>query len=245
MTHKEGGFVAEGEALDTARGLIRAVSYGSLATLDRGDGAPVATLVAIASDRDASPLMLLSDLAEHTKNLAADARASLLIDGTPGLGERLTGPRLTVIGHIERFDDEAAGARYRLRHPESAMLSGFGDFHLYRLKVERAHQVAGFGRIDRIGGSDLLVPPDLAAEVAAIEPDAIRHMHDDHRAALEQLAAAAPGEAVELSGIDADGLDLTVAGRSLRVGFPRRLAAAGELRSAIAELARGRNGRNA
>jgi len=236
MTHKKGGFVAGNEAIERARGLLRGVSYGALATVDRTDGAPMATLVAVATDRDGSPLLLLSDLAEHAKNLAVDTRASLLIDGTAGLAERLTGPRLTVVGRVEPATGDASVARYRLRHPDSAALSEFADFRLYRLVLARAHQVAGFGRIDRLDGADLVVPPKLVAELAALEAGAIAHMEADHRDALRLLAGAAADEEVALGGIDADGIDLLASGRPIRVDFAHRLSQASDLRAAMAAL---------
>ena len=231
--------MADSGAIDRARRLLRGASYGSLATVDRQDGTPIATLTAVATDRDASPLLLLSDLAEHTMNLVADPRVSLLIDGTVGLEERLTSPRLTVMGHMEHLTDETAAARYRYRHPGSAKYSDFGDFHLYRLVVDRAHQIAGFGRIDGIDSADLLVEPSLVADVAAIEPGAIQHMHVDHRDALLLLAGAVPGDDVVLAAIDADGIDLLCAGRPRRISFPQRLVGASGLRAAVSALAEG------
>jgi putative heme iron utilization protein len=230
--------VADSDVLDQARALLRGASHGALATLDRNDGAPVATLVAFASDRDASPLLLLSDLAEHTKNLAGDPRASLLIDGTQGLAERLTGPRLTVIGRLERCDSTAALERYFRRHPGSAMLRDFADFHLYRLVVERAHQVAGFGRIDAIAGADLTVATELLRDLAGMEAGAIAHMHDDHQDALDLLAGARAGQQAQLTGIDADGLDLSIGEEPHRAAFATRLGCASDLRAAIAALTR-------
>jgi len=228
--------VADNDVLDQARALLRAGSYGALATLDRNGGAPVATLVAFANDRDASPLLLLSDLAEHTKNLADDPRASLLVDGTQGLAERLIGPRLTVIGRIERCGSAAAAERYFRRQPGSAMLRGFADFHLYRLVVERAHQVAGFGRIDAIAGADLTVAPELLCGLEEMEPSAIAHMHDDHQDALDLLAGAPVGQQAQLTGIDADGLDLSIGEEPRRAAFATRLSRASDLRAAIAAL---------
>jgi putative heme iron utilization protein len=230
--------VADREAIDRARGLLRGANHGALATLDRRNGAPIATLVAVATDRDGAPLLLLSDLAEHTKNLARDPRVSLLLDGTQGLQDRLTGARLTVVARTEATDDAAAAARYGLRHPQSAMYAGFGDFHLYRLVIERAHLVAGFGRIDRIEGSDLMVAPGLVVDLAAIEPGAIAHMHDDHHDALVVLAGAAPGEDVALAAIDADGFDLSCAGRPRRIEFAGRLTSVSDLRTALAASTR-------
>src|SRR5713101_1006000 len=86
-----------------ARHLIRRRDHAALAT--SLGGRPYVSLVATACDSDASPLLLLSDLAQHTKNLLADPRLSLLFEDTAGLPEPLSGPRLSVLGHAERVDD--------------------------------------------------------------------------------------------------------------------------------------------
>ena len=111
------------------------------------DGAPYVSLVLIAFDDDGSPLLLLSDLAQHTQNLLKDARVSLLFDGTGEYADPLTGPRLTVLGVAARCDDPAVLARYVAAHPSAAMYAGFTDFHLYRVTIARGHFVAGFGKI--------------------------------------------------------------------------------------------------
>lgn len=123
------------------------------------DGAPYVSLVLIAFDVDGSPLLLLSGLAQHARNILADARVSLLFDGTEGLAEPLTGPRLTVLGSAIACEDPAALERYKARHPSSALYAGFTDFRLYRVTVERAHYVAGFGRIQWLQGDALLGAP--------------------------------------------------------------------------------------
>src|SRR3954454_19439672 len=86
-----------------ARRLIRTRDHAALATSLRGW--PYASLVAMACDLDASPLLLLSDLAAHTRNLAAGPRVSLLFDATSGFADPLAGPRLTLLGRAERTDD--------------------------------------------------------------------------------------------------------------------------------------------
>jgi putative heme iron utilization protein len=134
------------DAAALARRLLETLDRAVLATA-MPDGWPYASLVLFAADATGAPLLLLSDLAQHTRNLAAEPRASLLLDGTAGLDEPLTGPRLTLLGRIARDTDEASMRRYRKRHPESALYAGFADFHLQRLVVERAHLVAGFGQI--------------------------------------------------------------------------------------------------
>ena len=110
------------EAGIEARRLIRSRQQGALGTLM--DGRPYVSLVAIACDTDGAPLLLLSDLARHTQNLLADPRGSLLFEATEGHADPLAGPRLTVIGRAERFDDPRALARFTARHPASAQYAG-------------------------------------------------------------------------------------------------------------------------
>jgi len=139
-----------------ARGLIRAADRAVLATSQ--DGWPYASLVLPALDTDGAPLLLLSDLAEHAKNLKADPRCSLLYDGTAGLADPLTGPRVTVLGEARPIQDRDLLARFVARQPSAKLYAGFGDFRLYRMAVARAHLVAGFGRIHWIGAADLAEP---------------------------------------------------------------------------------------
>ena len=88
----------------SVRRLIRSQDRASLATTLAGDGTPYASLVLYATAADATPVLLLSNLAEHTKNLKADPRASLLVDGTAGLADPLTGARATLVGRLEEVD---------------------------------------------------------------------------------------------------------------------------------------------
>lgn len=153
-----------------ARGVMRGVDRAVLAT--SLEGWPYASLVLVAQDDDGTPLLLLSDLAEHARNLRREPRASLLFDGTSGLDEPLTGPRVTVLGEArlgearlgaveggsEPGDEARRRERFLARHPSARRYAGFGDFRLWRLAVTRAHLVAGFGRIHWIEGSRLLAP---------------------------------------------------------------------------------------
>ena len=148
--------------LEEARALLRAARQATLATtLSTGgaqnrDGWPFASLVLIAHDRDGSPLLLLSDLAEHSRNIEADDRVSLLIDGTAGLADPLTGPRLTVLGRARRSADASHRRGFLAAHPEAALYADFSDFSIYHVAVDSAHLVAGFGRIQWISAAALL-----------------------------------------------------------------------------------------
>jgi putative heme iron utilization protein len=127
------------------RALMRAQATAALGTVM--DGAPYVSLVLVAFDADGSPLLLLSRLAQHTKNLLTDPHVSLLFDGTAGLDDPLTGPRLTVLGSAALCPDPAARERYVARHPSAAAYASFSDFDLYKVTIERGHLVAGFGQI--------------------------------------------------------------------------------------------------
>ena len=107
------------ETAVAARRLVRSSGRATLATALAGDGWPYASLVMVACAQDASPLLLISGLAEHTRNLASDPRASLLFDGTIGLDVPLTGLRATILGPVERCDDSAMLDRYVRRHPDA------------------------------------------------------------------------------------------------------------------------------
>lgn len=145
-------------SVEIVRRLIRNADRGMLSTHMLHDGWPYGSLVLVAIEPDLSPILLLSGLAEHTRNLVADPRASLLIDGAVGQDDPLSAPRVTLMGRIAQIEDKAAATRYIARHPASALYAGFADFHYYRLRIERAHLVAGFGRI-RWLDADLILPP--------------------------------------------------------------------------------------
>ena len=138
-----------------ARDLMRMAVKGSLATLDRASGAPYVSMVNLVADLDGSPVMLLSDLARHTANLNADARASLLLDQTNAHGDPATGARLTLMGCMARSVDPALRDRYLARLPSAADYVDFGDFAFWRLEIESGHFIGGFGRIHTLGRAGL------------------------------------------------------------------------------------------
>src|SRR5216683_2002755 len=221
------------------RDLVRGLDRAALATaLPVESGAwPYASLVLVAVDHDLSPILLLSDLAEHTKAIAADGRVSLLFDGTQGLEQPLTGPRATLVGRAERTADERLGRRFLARHPDAAMYAGFKDFNFYRIVVERAHLVAGFGKIRWLNAAELAVP--AAAGLADSEDGIVRHMNEDHADAVQLYAGKLLGLADSdwrMTGIDAEGIDLRQAGRVVRLAFDTPLSAASEARKVLVSL---------
>ncbi len=235
------------------RGLVRAAERASLASaLARdGSGRPYASLVLSACDHDGSPILLLSDLAEHSKNLAAEPRAALLFDGTAGHDEPLTGPRASLLGEIRPIEDTAGNgaarlkARYLARHPGAKTYAGFADFRLYRMTVESAHLVAGFGRIHWLAGPEVRFDTAGCGALAEAEADIVAHMNADHGAALEAIALRLlglpkpdRGGAWVMTGIDPEGFDLRAGGRRARAGFAAPLGDAAAARAAFAALTR-------
>lgn len=230
-----------------ARRLIRRRGHAALAT--GMDGRPYVSLVACACDHDASPLLLLSDLAQHTRNLLAEPCVSLLFEDTAGHADPLAGPRLTLLGHAERCNDPRAAARFAARHPSSAIYAGFGDFNLYRVAIERGHLVAGFGRIAWIEAADLRFAADASA-LAAAEAEIVQHMNEDHADALALYAERLLGlddDGWRMTGIDPEGLDLRqteeTGGAVARLDFPEPVLTPAAARHVLVALAeRARNG---
>jgi putative heme iron utilization protein len=139
---------------DQAARLLAGAKMATLATLGDG-GYPVASLVAVAARENGAPLLLLSRLALHTRNLAADPRASLLLRNEAA-EEPMADARVTLIGKMSALVEPSARARFLARHPEAAVYIDFADFGFYTLAIETAHLVAGFGRIVDIPGADIL-----------------------------------------------------------------------------------------
>lgn len=138
------------DAIAAARRLMADSDRGALATALFGDeGWPYASFVLLAWDDALAPLMFLSGLAEHTRNFLADPRASLMIQAKDA-DSRADGPlsaeRLTLVGRVAAAEDAGLRERFFTRHPGARRLGELADFRLYRLEVERAHLIAGFGR---------------------------------------------------------------------------------------------------
>lgn len=224
----------------TIRRLVRSTARAALGTVD-GRGAPYVSLVLLAVDHDASPILLLSDLADHTRHFKRDPRAALLIDGTAGIASPLAGARATLTGEIERAPAARQAARYLARHPEAEGYAGFGDFNFYRLKLDRAHLVAGFGRIHWVEGSEVLLPVDEELPLVAAETDILAHLNAEHADAVELYATrllGRPAGAWRLTGVDPEGADLRCGGETGRLWFDRQVRDAAGARAALVRLAK-------
>jgi hypothetical protein len=219
--------------------LLREARSGALATLMAGSGDPYSSLVNVATAADGAPLLLLSSLAVHTKNILADPRASLMLDERKD-GDPLEGARISLIGTVAATGDPATRARYLARHPEAEQFAGFGDFAFYRIEVKRGHLVAGFGRIVDLEAKDILTDLTGAATLLEAEPEIIAHMNGDHAEAARLYATkllGGPDGAWRCVGCDPEGIELQSGRMALRLPFAQRITAPGPLRQLLKQLA--------
>jgi hypothetical protein len=227
------------DARATAKKLVRQGRSGALATLMVGSGDPYCSLVNVATAIDGAPLLLLSKLALHTKNILADERVSLMLDERRE-GDPLEGARIMLMGRCAKAKGASAANAYMRRHPDAEAFVQFSDFAFYRIEIEKAHLVAGFGRIVDLKPQDVLVDIADAQALVEAEVDAIAHMNTDHADACRlyatKLLGAADGE-WRCVGIDPEGIELQNGRAALRLTFAQRVAAPGPLRAALKQLA--------
>lgn len=233
-------------AAEEARTLVAATGQGTLATLT-ADGDPWASFVAYGVLPDGSPVLCVSRLAEHGRNLDADPRASLAVVQPDPPADPLASARVTLAGIARRPEGDALAAA-RAAHlagvPAARYYLDYSDFSLWVLEVRRVRWVGGYGRMDSADGPAYAAAvPDPIATVAA---GAVAHLNADHADALLAMARTLGGHpdatAATCTAADRFGLDLSVdtpRGRAVaRVGYAAPLQAAGELRAATVELAR-------
>lgn len=222
-----------------ARHLIRTALKASLGTLDRTSGHPYVSLVLVATEPDGTPLLLISRLAVHTQNLSADGRASLLFDGTTGLGDPMTGGRLSLAGHVRPTASPTAKARFLARHASARTYADFPDFAMYGFEITDCHYIGGFGRIVDLAPAQLLSNVANASELTAAETDIVNHMNSDHPDALalyaRELAQCAPGS-WRMCGIDPGGFDLLHCSNAARIEFSSPVRTPTEARTALIAL---------
>lgn len=235
--------MSEGEeaAGTTVRRLIRRADRAALATSLARDGSawPYASLVLAAADHDGSPLLLLSDLADHSRNITQDGRVTLLYDGTRAWRDPLAGPRASVLGRAAQVEDPRLLARFLARHAGAKIYAGFKDFNLYRVEAESAHLVAGFGRIEWLGAADFLLDSAQIGELPAVEADALSHMKADHGDAVALMARhllEQEGSDWDLVGCDPEGCDLARVGELARLDFEQPVGDSAGLRKQLAAL---------
>lgn len=232
-------------AAEEARTIAASTNTGTLATLT-ADGDPWASMVTYGL-LGGSPVLCVSNLAEHGRNLAGDQRASISIIAASTDKDPLAGGRVTLAGRVARpegAERDAARDAHIAAVPAAKYYIDYTDFALWVLHVDRVRWVGGYGRMDSTTGADYAAAqPDPVTPAAA---GAIAHLNADHADALAAMARVLGGypdtESATCTGADRYGLDLRVdTPRGMaytRIGYPQPLQSIDELRSATVELAR-------
>jgi len=225
-----------------ARRLLRSALKGALATLDyRHPGHPHASLVLTATEPDGTPITLISRLARHTRNLAHDPRASLLIEEADAPGDPLNRARLTLRVRLRQSKSTTALRRFLARHPAARTYAALPDFEPFAFEIGGGHYIGGFGGGVELGSDALMTDIGGAAELIAAEADIVAHMNTDHADAIAlyatELAKRPPG-AWQMSRIDPDGVDLLHCSNAARVAFEPPVRTTDEARLALIALAR-------
>src|ERR1019366_7930390 len=233
---------ADFDAARLARSLLRRSRQGALATLMAGSGDPYCSLVNVESHADGSPILLISRLALHTRNILGDSRVSLMLDERAE-GDPLEGARIMLAGRAEEVSGDHAPIlrrRYLNAHPSAEAFVTFRDFSFFKIRPAGAHLVAGFGRIVDLKPDQLLTDISDAGALLEAEQGAIDHINADHRDATNLYATRLLGaEAADwrCTGCHADGSDMQAGATALRLYLPERVTSPGEFRKMLVKLA--------
>jgi putative heme iron utilization protein len=225
---------------ERARTLAAQISTGTLCTLAlEPEGYPYGSFVTVAFD-NGDPIFLISELAEHTKNLERDPRASLLVaDG--GSADPLANGRVTVLGRCTRIegDSDSARAAFFAAHPNSRYYADFRDFAFWRLHVDHVRYIGGYGRMSWISEGDWrAAEPDPLGPSAA---DMIAHMNADHADALvlycKAFSKATEITSASMTGVDRYGFEMSAmtpkGPRPVRLPFGKPVSTPEEVRAAL------------
>ena len=227
-----------------ARRLIRTGRQATLATLDaETGGGPYASLTLTACGHDAAPLLLLSDLARHSRNIAADDRVSLLF--AKSTRDAIAQGRVSVIGRAEPCDDPMLRNRFLARQASAQAFAQFADFRLYRVDVTSAHFVGGFGNIHTLERAEVVFDTTASGTLAAAETEIIEYMNTDHADAVNLYAhnlVGRPGMDWRLTGVDPEGIDLGRNDADARLDFDHVVSGPDEARAALVTLAHAARG---
>ena len=190
-----------------ARQLLRAHRYGALSTLSKKfDGHPFGSITPYLVDHDGSLLILISALAEHTKNIQHDPRVSLITHNQEDAHIQTQG-RITLVGSAALEPKrELAGKRYLRYFPEAQTYYDMPDFQFYRIAPQALRYIGGFGDIHWVKADRYQVP----ANSLAAEKDVLLEMINDKRSTAQGLVI----------GIDCDGYDVRLNERTVRHDFP-------------------------
>jgi putative heme iron utilization protein len=228
------------EQASLARQLLSGALQGVLSTQSREHaGYPFGSVVPYVLDQEGLPLLLLSHLSQHTRNVDADPRCglTLLDQGDGNVQER---SRLSAIGDVTPLAETADAERYFAYFPQSEFYFRQLGFRFYRFAPQRFHWNGGFATARWFSVDRIVRANPLGREAQA---RIVAHMNQDHSDLLRHYLADCerpdPGAAAVMVGIDAEGIDLRVQDRLFRVTLPHAIGSAQEAREVLVEMAGG------
>ena len=225
-------------AASEARRFLRSAHSAVLSTHSaRFTGYPFGSMTPFVLDHDGNPLILISTLAEHTKNIKHDPHVSL-IAFDPAAADMQAGARLTLLGEARLADkqDGALRARYLAYFPQAEQYFDMHDFLFHCIKIKQARYIGGFGNIHWVSGEEFHSPENHLAEQ---EADIVTHMNADHADSLRAYCRhghKVVASGVTMVGIDTDGFDLRADGKLLRFDFDVPVTDAHHARAALVAL---------
>jgi putative heme iron utilization protein len=235
----------QGEAV---RALIEAERNGVLSTLSKKHpGWPFGSITPYALTDAGEPIIYISEIAEHTRNLRADARVSLIIQDAKAARDPQAGARVTLMGYCMPVTApylEDGGRRYQQRFPTSAGFSATHDFTLFQINVSSARFIGGFGEIYWLERAEFIAPAASSLDPLAPHAEMIcNHMNEDHADALRLYAAAfaeTPAESARMIHVDSAGFDLMAIQedrhKHVRIDFAAPVTTTAEARAALVEM---------
>ena len=216
------------------------ISTGTLCTLAlEPEGYPYGSFVTVAFD-NGDPVFLIIGLAEHTKNLERDPRASLLV-AESGSADPLANGRVTMLGPCTRIEGDAASARaaFVAAHPSSSYYADFRDFAFWKLQVDHVRYIGGYGRMSWISETDWRAaePDPLGPSAAGI----MAHMNADHADAMvlycRAFSRATEITTASMTGVDRYGFEMSartpLGPRPVRLAFGTPVSTPEEVRAAL------------
>lgn len=221
------------------RQILRAHRHGVLCTLSKKfNGHPFGSITPYLVDHDGSLFILISSLAEHTKNIQYDLRVSLVTHSNDDTDIQSQG-RVTVMGEARFMSNgkREIGARYLRYFPKAQSYLTLGDFSFYRIVPQTLRYIGGFGKIHWVSAASCLVPP---YPLIGQEDDVIAHMNADHRDTMRRYCHHFHQWEtlnVEMLGIDCDGFDVRADDKTLRFNFAEMVLDAQQARHALVEMA--------
>lgn len=201
---------------------------------------PYCTFVMVAFDYDCSPIILLSDLSEHTKNINKNKTVSIMfceeqplsdyfpkfqkkikLNSVISYEDPMSRPRVTVIGDLEKTNHENQRRRFISRHPESKLYSSFADMNVYKLNIKSAHLTGGFAKVKWFEKCELTT--NIIDKFPENEFQILEHMNEHHQESINLYTKKLlkVNGTWQITGIDSEGFDLRSAHSVIRYVFEK------------------------